>query len=58
MKNKAAPRSRWRKAIVTETHPGSDGLVRSATIKDCNKNVYVRPVSKLCLIATRAELED
>ena len=58
MKNKAAPRSLWRKAIVTEAHAGTDGLVRSATIKDCNQNTYVRPVSKLCLIATRAEMED
>ena len=58
MKNKAAPRSLWKKAIVVEAHPGTDGLVRSATVKDCNNNTYVRPVAKLSLVATRAELED
>ena len=58
MKNKAAPRALWKKAIVVEPHPGTDGLVRSATVKDCNNNTYVRPVSKLSLVATRAELEE
>ena len=58
MKNKAALRSLWKKAIVVEPHPGTDGLVRSATVKDCNHNTYVRPVTKLALVATRAELED
>ena len=58
IKNKPAPRSLWKKAIVVDTHPGSDGLVRSVTIRDANHNQYVRPISKLCLIATRAELEQ
>ena len=57
LKTKAAPRSLWRKAIVTEVNTGRDGLVRSATIRDCNHKSYTRPISKLCLIATRAELE-
>ena len=58
MKGKSAPRSMWKKAIVTKVHPGSDGLVRSATIRDSNRNEYLRPIHKLCLIATRAELEE
>ena len=53
-----APRSLWRKAIVVDTHPGSDGLVRNVTIRDAIHNQYVRPISKLCLIATREELEQ
>ena len=57
MKGNAAPRSQWKKAIVKEMHPGEDNLVRSVTIRDSNHNEYVRPIHKLCLIATRAELE-
>ena len=52
------PRSLWKKAIVTKVHPGKDGLVRSVTIKDSSHNEYVRPIHKLCLIATRKELEE
>ena len=52
------PRSLWKKAIVVDTHPGSDELVRSVTVRDVNRNEYVRPISKICLIATRAELEQ
>ena len=53
----AAPRSLWKKAIVTEVHPGDDGLVRSVTVRDSNHLMYKRPIHKLCLVATRAELE-
>ena len=58
MKGATTPRSLWKKAIVTDTNPGSDGLVRSVTIRDSNHKEYVRPIHKLCLIATRAELEE
>ena len=58
IKGGAVPRSLWKKAIVTDVHPGTDGLVRSATIRDSNHNEYIRPIHKLCLIATRAELEN
>ena len=58
LKHNTALRSLWKKAIVIDTHPGSDGLVRSVTIRDANHNQYVRPISKLCLIATRAEWEQ
>ena len=57
MKCSSAPRSLWKKAIVTEVHPGTDGLVRSVTIKYANRAEYKRPIHKLCLIATRSELE-
>ena len=58
IKGKSAPRSFWKKGIVTDIHPGTDGLVRTVTIRDSCHNEYVRPIHKLCLIATRAELED
>ena len=57
MKRNAAPRSVWKKAIITEVHPSSDGLVRSVTLRDSKRNEYVRPIHKLCLIATKEELE-
>ena len=53
-----APRSQWKKAIVIDVHPSTDGLVRSVTIRDSNRNTYKRPIHKLCLIATRSELEN
>ena len=56
LKNNMAPRSLWKKAIVVDTHPGSDKLVWSVTLRDLNRNDYVRPISGL--IATRAELEQ
>ena len=58
MKGKYAPRSQWKKGIVTKVHPGTDGLVRSVTIRDSNHRELVRPINKLCLIATRGELEE
>ena len=58
MKGATAPRSLWKKAIVTDANPGSDGLVRSVTIRHSNHKEYVRPINKLCHIARRAELEE
>ena len=56
-KGKSAPRATWTKAIVTAVHPSGDGLVRSVTIRDSKQREYKRPIHKLCLIATWAELE-
>ena len=58
MKGKTAPRSQWKKGIVTDVHPSADGLVRSVTIRDSNQTELKRPIHKLCLIATRGELEE
>lgn len=48
-------RSKWKLARVIATYPGNDGLVRKARIKtqDCE---YDRPIHKLCLIATKDEM--
>ena len=56
-KGKSAPRATWTKAIVSAVHPSADGLVRSVTVRDSKHNDYKRQIHKLCLIATRAELE-
>jgi transposase InsO family protein len=42
-------RNVWKRAIVETVHPGSDGRVRTATVRTAN-GVYLRPVSKLAVI--------
>ena len=48
-------RSRWKLARVVTTYRGNDGLVRKARIKT-QGGEYDRPIHKLCLIATKEEL--
>jgi hypothetical protein len=50
-------RGEWQMAVVEEVFPGDDNLVRKVKIRT-SKGVYERPVAKLCLIATRHELEQ
>ena len=49
-------RSTWKLARVIATYPGNDGLVRKARIKT-QDGEYDRPIHKLCLIATKDELD-
>ena len=58
LKGGVAPRGDWSKAIVDEVYPSSDGIVRSVLIRDSKGSKLKRPVHKLCLIATRGELEN
>lgn len=44
----------WRLGRVIKTHAGSDGFVRSATIKVENGELN-RPVRKLCVLPTDEE---
>ena len=44
-------------ARVIATYPGNDGLVRKARIKTQDSE-YDRPIHKLCLIATKDELNE
>ena len=37
----------WKTAVITDVHPGPDGLVRVATIKS-SSGIYRRPIHKLC----------
>lgn len=48
-------RSRWKLARVVTTYPRNNGLVRKARIKT-QIGEYDRPIHKLCLIATKEEL--
>ena len=52
-----ARRGRWGLYVVESVYPGEDGLVRKAAIRNA-RGVYERPAAKLCLIATKAELES
>ena len=48
-------RSKSKLACVIATYPGNDGLVRKVRIKT-QDNRYDRPIHKLCLLATKDEL--
>ena len=50
-------RAKWQMALVEGVFPGSDDLVRKVKIRT-SKGTYERPIAKLCLIATRRELEQ
>ena len=52
--NRKSP-SQWEMALIVDTYPGKDGLVRKARIKTQNGE-YDRPIHKLCVIATKQEL--
>lgn len=48
-------RCQWKMALVIDTYPGNDGLVGKVKIKT-DVGEYDRPIHKLCLIATKEEL--
>jgi hypothetical protein len=50
-------RSKWSMGLITEVLPGNDGLVRKVVMKT-KTGSYKRPIHKLCLIATKEELEN
>ena len=48
-------RLQWEMALIVDTYPGEDGLVRKVRIRTQNGE-YDRPIHKLCVIATKQEL--
>ena len=44
-------RAQWKMAVIIDTYPGEDGLVRKVRIRT-QTGEYDRPIHKLCLIAT------
>jgi hypothetical protein len=48
-------RSQWKMAVIIDTYPGNDNHVRKVRIKTENGE-YDRQIHKLCLIATKEEL--
>jgi hypothetical protein len=57
LENEESPRATWERGVVMETYPGKDGLVRVAKVKT-GKGEYTRPIHKMCLIATKEELDN
>ena len=50
-------RSQWKMALIIGTYPGNDNHVRKVRIKTANGE-HDRPIHKLCLIATKEELDN
>ena len=49
MKDANLTRGQWRKALVQETFPDSDGVVRQVLVKSAT-GVFRRDIRKLCLV--------
>ena len=49
MKDRHIPRGQWPKALVEETLPDSDGVVRQVLVRSAN-GVLRRDIRKLCLL--------
>jgi len=50
MVKEPTPPLTWKTARVVEVHPGEDEVVRVATVRDADGNLYKRPATKLCLL--------
>ena len=50
-------RGKWKMGIVQEVYPGGDGDVRSAKIRT-QSGTYDRPITKLCLLLSKAEYDS
>ena len=48
-------RLQWEMALIVDTYPGENGLVRKVCIRTQNGE-YNRPIHKLCVIGTKQEL--
>jgi transposase InsO family protein len=49
LKEDNTPPMTWKLAVISEVHPGSDGLVRVVTVRN-SQGTFKRPISKLCLL--------
>lgn len=52
LKTDNAPPLHWPLAVVSQIHPGKDGVVRNVTIKT-SKGIFTRPVVKICPLPTQ-----
>ncbi|KAL7290021.1 hypothetical protein TKK_0015750 [Trichogramma kaykai] len=57
LKDDLCPPSAWPLARVDQVHPGSDGLVRVATIRTAD-STFTRPIVELIKLPTDAEAEE
>ncbi|XP_018397720.1 PREDICTED: uncharacterized protein LOC108775764 [Cyphomyrmex costatus] len=49
VKDEQRPPTKWPLARIIDVHPGSDGLIRVATVKTAT-STFKRPIVKLCLL--------
>ena len=56
LKGQSAPRGLWEHAVVIQAFPGDDGRVHKVELKLSGQRTLIRPIHKLCLIATAEEL--
>lgn len=46
----ATPRGKWPKAVVVETLPDKEGVVRRVKVRTAHGSEFIRDVRKLCLL--------
>lgn len=51
------PPLRWKMGRILDVHPGSDNVVRVVTLKTAN-GLLTRPVEKICILPSSADIED
>ena len=45
----------WKKAVISDLHPGKDGLTRLVTLKT-STGILKRPITKICLLPQDEEV--
>ncbi|XP_008181657.1 uncharacterized protein LOC103309000 [Acyrthosiphon pisum] len=55
IKDDCLPPTKWKLGLVTETHPGVDGLVRVVTLRTATGAQMRRPTVKLCRLPVHEE---
>ena len=51
------PPATWPLGVITQTHPGNDSLVRTATVKTAS-STFTRPIVKIIRLPREEEVED
>ncbi|XP_046404411.1 uncharacterized protein LOC124169753 isoform X2 [Ischnura elegans] len=57
LKDDNTPPLTWRLAVIDEVHPGADGLVRVATVRN-SQGKFKRPITKLCPLPSQNEKRE
>jgi len=52
LKTDTVPPLHWPLAVISEVHPGSDGVIRNVTVRT-GKDFFTRPVVKVCTLPTQ-----
>jgi len=55
IKDEGMPPTRWKLGRIIKVHPGSDGVIRVATVRTANGSEMKRPTVKLCVLPTEAD---